>query len=308
MAAVADFEAFTCACRLAVTDPAALGPALAHVEELLGRVDAAASSFRPDSELSRLQRAGGGSVSPLLASLLRAALDAADRSGGAVVPTLGRELVDLGFGPPPEDTAAATGPRVSARPLPAESWRQVTLDAGVLAIPPGVRLDLGATAKAAAADRAAAEVHARFGTSVLVSLGGDLATAGDAAWEVLVQDLPVDPACQVSLAGGWAIATSSTQKRRRRAGTLVAHHILDPWTALPAPGVWRSVTVAAPDCVSANTASTAGIVRGTGAVAWLRGLGYPARLVRADRDVVELNGWPTDSADHRPALASGARR
>ena len=299
MAAHADFEAFTCACRVAVAEPSALPAALAGVRALLRRVDEAASSFRADSELALLQRSGGGTASPLLAHLLRAALETAERSEGDVVPTLGRELASLGFGSPDHaGSPAAPGPR------PAETWRDVALDGNSLTVPPGVVLDLGATAKAAAADLAARQVHDELGTSVLVSLGGDIATAGADAWEVLVQDLPGDPATQVRLTGGWAMATSSTQKRRRGAG---AHHILDPWTALPAPAVWRSVTVAAPDCLSANMASTAAIVRGEQAVARLRDLGFPARLVRDDGGVIELGGWPAPRSCSEAAPVAGAR-
>lgn len=300
MAAHADFEAFTCVCRVAVTDAEALPAALDTVKALLRRVDSAASRFRSDSEIAALQRAGGGHVSPLLADLLRAALEMAERSDGDVVPTLGRDLASLGFGP-----LEAMGSLAEAHRLAAESWRDVVLDGHDVTLPRGVVLDLGASAKAAAADMAAREVHGRLGTSVLVSLGGDIATAGDAAWEVLVQDLPGDPATQVSLTGGWAMATSSTQKRRQGSGV---HHILDPWTALPAPAVWRSATVAAPDCLSANMASTSAIVRGAGAVARLRELGYPARLVKDDGGVIELGGWPEAALGRDASLTSGVRR
>lgn len=288
MAVAVDFEAFTCSCRLAVSAEAAVEPALGHVQSFLRSVDEACSRFRPDSELNALQRRGGGKASPLLAALVRTALAAAERSEGDVVPTLGAELAELGYGP-----AVGSALPVSERVLPAESWRGVRVDDdGVLTIPAGVALDLGATAKAAAADQAAREVHERFATSVLVSLGGDLATAGPDPWEVFVQDLPHDPSTQVQLSGGWAMATSSTQKRRWRSGSFERHHILDPRTSLPAAPVWRSVSVAAPDCVSANVASTAAVVRGERAIPWLRNLGYPARLVREDGRVLELSGWP----------------
>lgn len=324
MTAHRDFEAFTCECRLAVSNAEALEPALAHVREVLDAVDAACSRFRDDSELSQLERSGGGEASPLLTALVRVALDVAQRSGGTVVPTLGRELAGLGYGPAlalplaaddggasfggartgisgtegmrPDDGGASFGGgfSVSQRVLPAESWRRVRLEGSVLTVPAGVVLDLGASAKAFAADLCARQVSERWDTSVLVSLGGDIATSGPEAWEVCVQDLCDDPATQVRLVGGWAMATSSTQKRRWRSGSMEFHHILDPWTSLPAAPVWRSVSVAAPDCVSANMASTSAVVRGEGALEWLRGLGFPARLVRHDGGVLELNGWPAE--------------
>jgi FAD:protein FMN transferase len=115
-----------------------------------------------------------------------------------------------------------------------------------------VLLDLGATGKAYAADRCAARVAADRGVGVLVSLGGDIATAGpapDGGWRVLVQDGPGEPSCVVGLPSGTALATSST--RSRRWGTSL-HHILDPRTCRPAEPLWRTVSVRAADCVTAN--------------------------------------------------------
>ena len=57
-------------------------------------------------------------------------------------------------------------------------WREVHLEGRLLTMPEGVQLDLGATAKAWAADRSAARIAERLGCGVLVSLGGDIAVAG----------------------------------------------------------------------------------------------------------------------------------
>ena len=66
--------------------------------------------------------------------------------------------------------------RLTVRQVP--GWREVRLDGRSLTLPAGVQLDLGATAKAWAADRSAARIAARAGSGVLVSLGGDIAVAG----------------------------------------------------------------------------------------------------------------------------------
>ncbi|MDQ0769910.1 thiamine biosynthesis lipoprotein [Pseudarthrobacter defluvii] len=185
-----------------------------------------------------------------------------------------------------------------------------TPDSAVLTVPAGLHLDLGASAKAVAADLAAAEVYRRLGCGVLVSLGGDLASAGPGPqegqaegksghWQILVQDLPSDPAQHISLAQGFALATSSTQKRRwQHQGTQV-HHILDPRFGLPAEAVWRSVTVSAPTCLEANAFSTAAVVRGFRALDWFRTEGIPARFVDTRGMVTTTGGWPADS--HHPA-------
>jgi len=159
-----------------------------------------------------------------------------------------------------------------------------------IATPEGVELDLGATAKAQAADRAAALVASRLGIGVLVALGGDIATAGpapDGGWRVLVQDRPGDPQCVVALPAGAAVATSSTVSR---AWGDRLHHIVDPRTGRPASRMWRTVSVAANTCLRANTLSTAAIVRGQGATRLLAGV--PSRLVKSDQTVLHLGGWP----------------
>jgi len=281
--------------RIVVTDPAALPAAteIAHTE--LGLVDAACSRFRDDSELRFACRAGGRAVtvSPLLADLVAAALRAARETGGDVDPTVGAALCGLGYD---RDFASLTGREVApaVRVFRTPDWRSVRLRDRELTVPHGVLLDLGATAKAAAADRIAALIAVRLGVGVLVALGGDIATAGpgpDGGWQVLVQDRPGDPACTVRLPAGAALATSSTAGRVwGRPGELL-HHILDPRTGRPAPAIWRTVSVAAFSCLRANTLSTAAIVRGDRALALLRDV--PSRLVTPALVVLRRGGWPS---------------
>jgi FAD:protein FMN transferase len=280
-----------------VTDPAALDAARAIVERELDAVDRAASRFRPDSELNQLHRAAGSRqhISATLADLVGTALAAAAQTGGDVDPTLGAALARLGYDQDFAQVRYGTGSvRISIAPSP--GWQRVRLDGDRLTIPRDIQLDLGATAKARTADRCAELVAARTNTGVLVSLGGDIATAGEGpagGWRVLVQDQAGDPAQVVTLPAGHAIATSSTVSRQWRRDGRQLHHILDPRTWLPAEPVWRSATVAAATCTEANTLSTAALVRGHAAPQWLRGLGVPARLVTQGRDVLTMN-WPRD--------------
>jgi thiamine biosynthesis lipoprotein len=170
-------------------------------------------------------------------------------------------------------------------------------------MPPGVVLDLGATAKAAAADLLATRIHEQLGAGVLVSLGGDIATAGRApagGWQVLVQDGDHDPVSHVALPAGGALATSSTARRTWERDGRTLHHILDPATGLPAESPWRTVSVAAETCAAANTASTAAVVRGVEGVRWLQAHHLTARLVSTDGGVLLLGGWP---AERHPGAA-----
>jgi thiamine biosynthesis lipoprotein len=300
----AQWSVWSTTARLVVTDPEALPAARRIVEAHLAAVELACSRFRPDSELQEVHRARGRTVevSPLLADLVATALGAAQRTDGDVDPTVGGWLDALGYDrdfgelrPAAERQPAneSGGPVIVIHARP--DWRAVRLDGRDLTLPDKVRLDLGATAKAYTADAAAAEVASSLAVGVLVSLGGDIATAGpapDGGWRVLVQDGPGDPQCTVTLPAGSAVATSSTVSRRWSSGGHTLHHIVDPRTGRPAVPVWRTATAAAARCVDANTATTAALVRGSGAVSWLRRTGLPARLVGADLRVVTLGGWP----------------
>ena len=302
-APVAAWRALGTGVRVAVTDPARLDAARAAVDEELRAVDAACSRFRDDSELSRANAVAGGTVrvGPLLAEAVVAALRAARLTGGDVDPTVGRAMVAIGYDTDFARVARRGGPlRLHVVPVP--GWRRVHVDerAGTLRVPAGVALDLGAVAKGLAADRAAAAAHRAAGRGVLVSLGGDVAVAGDApegGWAVRVGDdseAPPDAPGQTITIRDGGLATSSTAVRRWRRGDGEFHHIVDPRTSLPARGGLRTVSVCAATCCDANAVATAAIVRGVSALAWLEGLGLPARAVEDDGTVHHLAGWPVE--------------
>ena len=294
------FSALGTTAQISVTDPAKIEAAVAAVEGELAAIDLACSRFRDDSELTALNRSGGHpfEASPLLAEALAVALRAAELTGGDVDPTIGRAMTGLGWDCDFSILVSRTE-RVRFEVVPAAGWRSIAIDDGTVEMPVGVEIDLGATAKAFAADRAARAASLASGdTGVLVNLGGDLAVAGaapDAGWPVLVTDdhrAPLDAPGQTIAVRSGGLATSSTTVRRWHAGGSEHHHIVDPRSGLAAAEVWRTVSVAAGSCVDANTASTAAIVRGREAPSWLRRTGMPARLVALDGSVVYTGDWP----------------
>lgn len=287
-----------------ITDPGSLAPARIIVKRRLAEIDRAASRFRADSELSRLNAAEGEwvAVSPLFAEALRVARHAAESTDGLVDPTVGAALIDLGydrtFVQVPTD-----GPLLTLQLHTAANWRQLEVDDfGERArVPHGVRVDLGATAKALAADLCAAAVARVLRCGVLVSLGGDIAVAGkgpSGGWPVNVTDrsdleLPVGGHAQAVALKGGGLATSSTSARKWQRGGSVLHHLIDPRSGLPAAGPWRTASVAATTCVLANTASTAAVIIGASAPGWLAARGLSARLVAHDGSVTYVGQWPS---------------
>jgi thiamine biosynthesis lipoprotein len=280
-----------------------LAVAQRSVERVLEDVDAAYSRFRPDSELQLLgTRAGEAArISPLLAQAIGTAIRAARLTGGAVDPTVGRAMRAIGY----DDDFARVATRTAALHVilsPVPGWQAIDLDerAGTVRIPRGVELDLGSTGKALAADLAAvAALGPRSDGGVLVSLGGDIATAGRppvAGWRVLMAEdaeTPADADGEVVSIDRGAIATSSTTVRHwRDADGALHHHLIDPLTGAPAQSPWRTVSVAADSCVDANAAATATIVLGDTGRDWLEGTGLAARLIATNGEIVRVGRWP----------------
>jgi thiamine biosynthesis lipoprotein len=293
---------------LRVTRSDALDPARRAVENELRAIDAAASRFRVDSELERLNAAGGRRVpaSPMLIEALEAAVRAAELTDGAVDPTLGDALMLAGYvkdWPQLEPPVDGSGSRPRELVLTARrtrAWESIELgDTPPTArLSAGIRVDLGATAKALAADRAARTAAHETTAGVLVSLGGDIATAGPpprSGWLVHVTDdhrsPPTAPGQTIAIPGG-GLATSSTTVRQWIHAGRTMHHILDPHDGQPVDRAWRTVSVAAASCLDANIAATAAIVLGAAASDWLADRGLPARLVARDGQVATVGDWP----------------
>ena len=311
------FTSLGTSAHLLVTDPGVSDRARALLAGELDAIDRACSRFRPDSELWRVNHACGRTtrISSLLAEAVAVALDAAEITDGDVDPTCGRSLARLGYD---RDFAAArqnTSP-LSQPAVPAAGWQAVELDCErhEITVPGEVMLDLGATAKALAADRAAVRIAVSLNCGTVVNLGGDIRAAGvppDEGWRIGIVDnrefdgaeagdgpaTPGPPAWDAVVAirdGG--LATSSTKVRAWSRGTTPLHHIIAPSTGMPADSCWRTVSVAAATCVDANTASTAAIIRGERAPGWLAGQRLPARLVGHGGEVVTVAGWPASTA------------
>ena len=297
MNASVTWQDWSCQVRLTVTDSSVLERARRHLVDLMGEVEKSASRFLPDSDISRVNEHAGHlvPVGGRTVALVDVALDAAAQTEGLVDPTVGAHVIRAGYA---DDISASRGqlvvPRTGPAPAPAD-WRSVRVDheMSLVGVPPGIALDLGATAKPWTADVAAHAIAASFGTAVLVEVGGDVAVAGHrtSPWQIHVSEQAGQAGEQIGLTHG-GLATSSTTARRWRTPDGEAHHIIDPRSGRPTDGPWRTVTVWARTAVDANTASTAAIVLGHEAPAFLAELDHPARLVDRDGRVLTVGAWP----------------
>jgi thiamine biosynthesis lipoprotein len=276
----ASFEAM----GVAVAVRGATAGELESVRSLFERWEQAFSRFRPQSELSRVNRSGGVTeVSPLFAHVLERALRVAAATDGLVDPTLGEALESAGYD---RDFDALTPDERPPGPPSRGRWRELRLVDRILIRPDGVTLDLNGVVKALAADEAL-QLLAGDG---FVAAGGDVAVRGSA-----VLALPEGGAVRV-LGGG--IATSGTRKRRWLRAGRPQHHLIDPATGVPSTSRWLDVTVAAGSCLAADVAAkTAFLLDGDGPD-WLEARALPGRFTTEDGIVVETGRW------HRTAEAA----
>jgi FAD:protein FMN transferase len=310
-------RAFGTTATVAVADVAALEEATLLLTYEIEDMDLAASRFRPDSEVMRLCEAHGEPVrvSPVLFDAILTAIAVADWTDGAVDPTVGRCVESIGYDWDFDLLAGRTGydDELGAEDIsPAPGWQSIEVDheRREISVAPGSLLDLGATAKALTADRAAATIARRTGCGALVSIGGDVAVAGEAppgGWPVGIATSSAtspDKVDQVVSITSGGIASSGTVVRRWRRGDRMVHHIVDPWTGECAPECWHLVSIAAENCVKANAASTAAIVWGPSAMERLASYGVSGRFVSTHGTVTTIGGWPLKARKIDPRRAA----
>ncbi|HLY93269.1 MAG TPA: FAD:protein FMN transferase [Gaiellaceae bacterium] len=233
------------------------------------RLEAILSRFRPESELSRLNRDGAIEASADLARVVELAVAARERTAGRFDPTVHDALVAAGYDRSFEEVEDDDAPAPPAAP----AGGGVLVDGHRIELAPGVRLDLGGIGKGYAAERAA-ELLALAG-DCLVSAGGDVAVRGG-SWPVGVET--ADGTLTLELTRG-GLATSGRDRRRWRRGGREIHHLIDPRTGEPAETDLLRVTVVCSDAVEAEVVAKELFFAGSSAAA---GSDVPGVLVTRD--------------------------
>jgi thiamine biosynthesis lipoprotein len=298
--ATRSFDAIGTTATVVVTEPSRIDEAHALLQEDIDALDRACSRFRADSELSYLQENAGRSVqvTPLLFDALAVALSVARRTDGAVDPTVGNALCSLGYDRDFDQIEDRPLRRTALAPAPGFRHLHLNREHRTARIPVGMGLDLGSSAKAFLADRAAVRIASALQSGVLVSLGGDVAVAGpppEGGWPIGIAvesaAAPEDVQQVVAIFGG-GLASSSTETRTWAMGNVDVHHIVDPRTGHPAERYWRLASASGATCVDANALSTAAIVWGRSARTRVGAFKQPARLMNAEGEVLTFGGWP----------------
>jgi len=258
--------------------------------EEVARIEAKYSRYRPETLVSRINAAAGGDFVAIDAET-EGLLDYADaswrQSAGLFDATSGVLRRAWRFDVERVPTEAELAPLLALI-----GWDRVERSPGrVRLASPGMELDFGGFGKEYAVDRAALALREGGIGSAVVSLAGDVVVLGPqpdgAPWRVGIRHPRREGAVVATLpiASG-ALATSGDYERFIEVDGERHCHILDPRTGRSARG-FQSVSVLAPTCLVAGSATTIAMLKGRDAgLAWLRGLGLDHLCVLDDGSVV----------------------
>ncbi len=253
------------------TDVALHLPLASHAEQLrfalaaadhFAAVERQFSRFSSDSELALLNRSTSLAVSAEMIALLSACRQHVADSSGIFDPTVGAALCaagyDRSFAVGALDRDEAPAPRVAR-------FADLAFDeaARIVRRPPHVQLDFGGFLKARTADQAAVLAPG----PVLVDAGGDVVARGagpdGTGWLIDIED-PTYAARTIATLRlrDRAVATTAANRRRWRAGSALAHHVIDPRSGLPAQLQLAQVSVVAATAEQADVAAKTVFVLG----------------------------------------------
>ncbi|HJX17641.1 MAG TPA: FAD:protein FMN transferase [Acidiferrobacterales bacterium] len=247
-------------------DATAARVAMSAVMDEMHRIDALMSPYKPDSELSRINREAAQKpvvISREMFDLIARSIEFSKLSGGAFDITFSSVgyLYDYREHVKPTD-------RQIAQALPGINYRHLQLDSKGRTIHyarPGLRIDLGGIAKGYAVDNCIAILKGRGITNAIVTAGGDSRLLGDRRgrpWNVGIRDprRSGEVAAVLPLAD-IAISTSGDYERYFEEDGVRHHHIINPRTGKSATGV-RSVTVIGPDGITTEGLTKSVFVKG----------------------------------------------
>jgi thiamine biosynthesis lipoprotein len=267
------------------------------LEGELARLESLWSRFLPDSELCRLNGAGGEplEVDPATVEMIRAMQEGFVETDGAYDPTLLPVLVDVGYA-----TSFQHADRVSTAPAssrPGGDPRDIRIEGTEVQLPLGMTLDSGGIGKGLAADLLVARAVEGGASGALIEIGGDLVAAGtgpfDGAWSVGVEH-PDDTSLHletIRISSG-AVATSGTRRRSWTADGETRHHLLDPRALLPALTGLATATVIAGTGARAEVLTKAAFMPPEqGFLAWLPSRNAAGLLITTEGEIRTSANW-----------------
>jgi len=239
--------------------------AIEEAFDAIKEVDQLMSTYKPESEVSILNRQGQNHVSLQTSRIIQEAIKFSEVTNGAFDITC-RPLVNLWKRAKKEEKIPTLKEIEEARSL--VSYKKIILQGDLVKFQePGMQIDLGGIAKGWAVDKAIQALKKRGVRAALVNAGGDLFALGKRGlwkkWDVGIQN-PRDEekiltTIEVSHRG---VATSGDYRRYFTLEGRRFSHIVDPRTGETVEDVPMSVTVVAPDATTADALATGIFVLG----------------------------------------------
>lgn len=245
------------------------GDKTALVSAELNRLESLLSVTREQSDISRLNRADGQSVtaSDDTASVLETALEVYRDTDGCFDPTVYPVLRLWGF---TTDSFRVPDSDEIENALKYTDFSRVSLDGSTVKLPKGFELDLGGVGKGYAGKRCRDILKENGVDSAIISIGGNVQTVGTkpdgSKWTVALKNPDGgESLCKITV-GECAVVTSGGYERYFEQDGKRYHHIIDPKTGKPADSEFKSVTVICEDGAVADALSTAFFVGGRSVV------------------------------------------
>jgi len=239
-------------------DPVKASRAVQKAFCAMTRLDSVFSLYLPNSEINQINQKGKGKLSTDLKNLLLKALAVSEKSNGAFDITV---LPLIQFWRKYFNTKELPDSWELKQTLQFVDYRKIKIQNDSVYLPDGFKLDLGGIAVGYCVDRAVSVLKQEGIKTGLIDAGGDIFGFGNRRWRVGVKNPRGEGLIRQFVITNQAIATSGDYEKFFLFGGKRYHHILNPKTGYPAWGC-ASVTVIAPDCVTADAYSTAIFVLG----------------------------------------------
>jgi thiamine biosynthesis lipoprotein len=259
---------------VSATDPDAGSAAASDAAVLLDHLERCWSRFLPDSDVTRLNLAGGQPrrVDHTTITLLLAMVDAWRATDHRFDPSTLPALLAAGYRSSIDDPRLVTVLPSGELHVGGFDGVDLSLDAveidlerNEIRLPPGLTIDAGGIGKGLAADLAVLRALDAGADGALIGIGGDLSMGGHpplGGWMVEIDHPDGDVLGTIAVSGG-GVATSSTRSRRWRHGDDERHHVIDPWTGQPSTTDLATVTVVATAGWLAEAHATEAILAGS---------------------------------------------
>lgn len=231
----------------------------------LQRIENLLNKYNQNSEIAQLNKKGSLAVSHDTAFLLRKAKEFWLKSGGALDITVGPLLEIWGFSDKEYRIPDKNEIKKALRLVGMEKIDFGESDNVVEFTLPGMKIDLGALAKGYAIDSAVKKLKQNNIKSCLINAGGDIYCLGNKfgkPWEIAIKDPREDDFLDYLNLENKAVATSGDYAQYFIRGNTRYAHIFNPRTGYPASSEIISVTVIAPDSLTADALATSIFVLG----------------------------------------------